>query len=76
MLTLHQVEYVEQDIKVNASHLVCQDSATWGISRISHREPGNTTYIFDDSAGEGTCAYVLDTGIFIEHPDFEGRKSC
>ncbi|KAF3006546.1 hypothetical protein E8E13_005977 [Curvularia kusanoi] len=36
-------------------------------------EPGNMTYIFDDSAGEGTCAYVLDTGIFVEHPDFEGR---
>lgn len=32
-------------------------------------------YIFDDSAGEGTCAYVIDTGIFVAHPDFEGRKS-
>ncbi|KAG9203156.1 subtilisin-like serine protease [Epicoccum nigrum] len=60
-------------MEIRASSLVYQDPATWGISRISHREPGNFTYIFDDSAGEGTCAYVIDTGIFVAHPDFEGR---
>jgi subtilisin family serine protease len=35
---------------------------------------GSTTYTYDDSAGEGTCSYVIDTGIEIDHPEFEGRK--
>ena len=58
---------------MHAYNLVYQDSAPWGISRISHRKPGSRTYIYDKSAGSGTCAYVVDTGIFVEHPDFEGR---
>lgn len=68
-----QIEYIQPDIKVHAYDLVYQKPATWGISRISNRKPGNEVYVFDDSAGEGTCAYVIDTGIFVEHPDFEGR---
>ncbi|KAF4948910.1 hypothetical protein FGADI_9194 [Fusarium gaditjirri] len=31
-------------------------------------------FAYDESASEGTCTYVLDTGIEIEHPvEFEGR---
>ena len=41
-----------------------------GIARLSSQEPGSTTYTYDASAGEGTCAYVVDTGIDTEHPDF------
>lgn len=74
-LTSRQVEYIQPDMEIRASSLVYQNPATWGLSRISHREPGYSTYIFDDSAGEGTCAYVIDSGIFVAHPDFEGRKS-
>ena len=59
---------------MHAYDLVYQNSVTWGISRISHEKPGNRTYVFDDSAENGTCAYVIDTGIFVDHPDFEGRK--
>ncbi|KAK1460127.1 alkaline proteinase [Colletotrichum melonis] len=31
------------------------------------------TYMYDSSAGTGTFAYVLDSGIRISHPDFQGR---
>ncbi|KAH7384572.1 peptidase S8/S53 domain-containing protein [Pyrenochaeta sp. MPI-SDFR-AT-0127] len=68
-----QVDYIEQDAKVFASVLVEQVDATWGLGRISHREKGNTTYLYDDSAGEGTCSYVIDTGIEVQHTDFEAR---
>jgi cerevisin len=34
-------------------------NATWGLARISHAEPYQTTYLYDSSAGEGTCAYVI-----------------
>lgn len=32
-----------------------QEGAPWGLSRISHRDNGFTNYIYDSSAGEGTC---------------------
>lgn len=46
-----------------------------GLGRISHVAKGNTTYAYDSSAGEGTCSYIIDTGILTTHPDFEGRMS-
>jgi hypothetical protein len=62
-----QVEYIEQDGVVRASDFVTQEDVPWGLARISHRETGATSYVYDDSAGEGTCSYVIDTGIYVEH---------
>lgn len=47
-----------------------QKNAPWGLARISKKLPGkdHTTYTYDESAGEGTCTYVLDTGIEVDHP--------
>ncbi|KAK0385996.1 hypothetical protein NLU13_5833 [Sarocladium strictum] len=50
-------------------------NAPWGLARISSSSPGGTTYTYDESAGEGTCAYVVDTGIDVDHPDFDGRAT-
>jgi hypothetical protein len=53
-----------------AHELVRQYDAVWGLSRISHSHPqrcGNDEYIYDYSAATGTRAYVIDTGIYIEH---------
>lgn len=44
-------------------------------SLISHRDLGTTDYIYDASAGEGHYAYVLDSGINVDHVDFGGRAS-
>ena len=63
---LEQVEYIEQDAKI--TKYAVQEDAPWGLARISNSEPGSTTYTYPDSAGEGVCAYVLDTGIDTEHP--------
>ena len=30
-------------------------------------------YVYPDSAGTGVDAYIIDTGIFVKHPEFEGR---
>jgi oryzin len=45
------------------------------LAAISHRKRGSTDYVYDSSAGEGTYAYVIDSGILVEHEDFEGRAS-
>lgn len=58
---------------MHAFDLVYQNPATWGLSRLSNRLPGNSTFVFDDSAGQDVCVYVVDTGIAVDHPDLEGR---
>lgn len=68
------VAYIEPDVKVRANELTTQSSApTWGLGRISHRQKGNFNYIYDSSAGSGTYAYVIDTGIRTTHNQFGGR---
>ena len=46
---------------------------SWGLARISHRNHESTTYVYDSSAGAGTFAYVVDTGILTTHTEFSGR---
>lgn len=50
------------------SATVTQSNAPWGLARLSNSRPGSTTYRYDDSAGAGTCSYVIDTGIQADHP--------
>lgn len=66
-----QVEYIEQDAIVNIN--AEQRNAPWGLARISSTSPGTSSYRYDESAGQGTCVYVIDTGVEASHPEFEGR---
>ncbi|KAF3914767.1 Cerevisin [Dactylellina cionopaga] len=63
-----------------------QTHATWGLQRISQREPiplssadkassPSFLYSFDEEGGEGVDIYILDTGVNIEHKDFGGRAT-
>ncbi|PVI05087.1 subtilisin-like serine protease-like protein PR1A [Periconia macrospinosa] len=81
---LPNVEYIEKDAIVNAfedeEHLnkkatVTQTGAPWGLARLSRTSTGGTSYVYDDSAGANTCAYIIDTGIYTAHADFEGRAT-
>jgi subtilisin family serine protease len=65
--------YVEEDIEKRA--LTTQSGAPYGLGRISHADKGSTSYIYDTTAGAGTCSYIIDTGIYTAHPDFEGRAT-
>jgi len=73
--TLPEVDYIEQDQVVYA--LETQKSAPWGLARISHRDKLSfstfTKYEYDVHGGEGVNVYVVDTGVFIDHEEFEGR---
>lgn len=49
--------------------------ATWGLDRIDQRQlPLNSTYS-TTSKGEGVSAYIIDTGVNPDHPDFGGRAT-
>ncbi|RDA91822.1 putative subtilisin-like protease [Ophiocordyceps camponoti-saundersi (nom. inval.)] len=67
----NQVDYIEQD--AIATIFETQNDADWGLARLSNKKPNTTTYKYDDTAGEGTCAYVIDTGIDAKNSEFEGR---
>ncbi|KAF2203614.1 subtilisin-like serine protease-like protein PR1A [Delitschia confertaspora ATCC 74209] len=78
------VEYIEKDaiVKHNFAEPELQDrsyttqsGAPWGLGRISHVTKGSTSYVYDTSAGANTCAYIIDTGIYTAHPEFEGRAT-
>ncbi|TFK26338.1 serine-type endopeptidase [Coprinopsis marcescibilis] len=77
--TLPEVEYIERDQIVRTQDFRTQRTAPWGLARISHRPKLTfgtfTKYPYDDVAGEGVDVYVVDTGINIDHVEFEGRAS-
>ncbi|TGJ84926.1 hypothetical protein E0Z10_g3835 [Xylaria hypoxylon] len=69
------VEFIEQDSIMSINDYVTQSAPTWGLSRISHKSRTATGYVYDSTAGTGTCAYIIDTGIYIAHAEFEGRAT-
>jgi subtilisin family serine protease len=67
------VEYVEQDQAYQAQ--TTQTGATWGIDRIDQRNrPLSGTYTYT-STGAGVYAYVIDTGLQANHPQFGTRAA-
>ncbi|KAG0640181.1 peptidase S8/S53 domain-containing protein [Tuber brumale] len=75
-----EVDFIEPDYKVYTKALITQNNApSWGLARMSHNEKltpdTRTTYTYDSSAGEGTRAYIIDTGILADHEDFGGRAT-
>ncbi|KAJ6590090.1 serine-type endopeptidase [Mycena vulgaris] len=76
---LPEVDYVEQDQIVRTQDVQRQRSAPWGLARVSHRNKLSfgtfTIYEHEPTGGEGVDVYVIDTGINIEHVEFEGRAS-
>nr|ACV71862.1 subtilisin-like protease Pr1A [Metarhizium lepidiotae] len=69
------VDFIEKDAVMRISGITEQSGAPWGLGRISHRAKGSTTYRYDNSAGEGTCVYIIDTGVEVSHPEFGGRAT-
>ncbi|GEQ67740.1 hypothetical protein JCM33374_g1405 [Metschnikowia sp. JCM 33374] len=70
------VDFVEADSIVHAYGFQTQKNAPWGLARVSQRQVSGqapTKYLYDDQGGNGVTAYVVDTGIKVSHPDFEGR---
>ncbi|KAI0126695.1 peptidase S8/S53 domain-containing protein [Xylariales sp. AK1849] len=74
-----EVAYVEADAYVSVSALKSQTNAPTGLVRLSRAKiTGNSTaagYVFDDSAGKGITAYVVDTGVLTTHDEFQGRAT-
>ncbi|KAF4472203.1 alkaline ase [Fusarium albosuccineum] len=79
-----EVAFVEPDYEVyldfdvepsehSERALTTQTGAPWGLGTISHRSSGSTSYIYDTSAGSGSYAYVVDSGVQVSHNQFGSR---
>ncbi|UQC82699.1 alkaline protease [Colletotrichum lupini] len=72
------VASVEPNRLVEIDALVTQDAAPWGLASLSSLNQLSSSsdgqpYTYDDSAGEGSFAYIVDTGVQVYHPDFAGH---
>ncbi|RAH47871.1 S8 family peptidase [Aspergillus brunneoviolaceus CBS 621.78] len=73
------VAYIERDSEVHTMEVNTEKNAPWGLARISHRDSLTfgtfNKYLYDSEGGEGVDAYTIDTGINVDHEDFEGRAT-
>lgn len=72
----------KKSILESKSTLMTQEDAPWGLKRLSKANDKSLKSIFaleeelykyPSSAGKDVDVYIIDTGINVEHEDFEGR---
>ncbi|MEG3632961.1 S8 family serine peptidase [Micromonospora palythoicola] len=69
------VAYVEQVRRLSANSGTQSSPPSWGLDRIDQASPKlNGSYKYPNT-GSSVTAYILDTGINIDHQDFGGRAS-
>src|SRR5213594_4991678 len=69
------VAYVEPDhmVQVEGTEQMDANGDPWGLDRIDQRAlPLSATYNYT-STGAGVHAYIIDTGIWTDQPEFGGR---
>ena len=67
------VDYVEQDQTIQLNQTSPETSATWGIDRVDQADrPLDSLYHFAYN-GAGVNAFIIDTGIRLDHVEFTGR---
>ena len=80
---LRGVRYIERNAIGYVDQCAEQPSpGTWGLDRVDqvqgpvpYDDPLSdaATYVYGEDMGDGVSVYVLDTGIEIEHENFDGR---
>ncbi|KAK3813810.1 MAG: peptidase S8 and S53 subtilisin kexin sedolisin [Linnemannia elongata] len=69
------VAYVEQDAVVTIQGSQ-SPVPSWGLTRVSQNVLNlSSPYYYNDLAGSGVTAYVVDTGVYAAHSDFGGRAT-
>ncbi|KAG0368797.1 hypothetical protein BGX24_002698 [Mortierella sp. AD032] len=70
----HQIKYLIPDLPVQMYGRVQSHPPSWGLDRVDQRSDKlDGLYHYPKSAGQNVTIYVIDTGVNIDHKDFEGR---
>ncbi|KAI8867192.1 subtilisin-like protein, partial [Ramicandelaber brevisporus] len=70
------VASIEPDVIVSPALVVQKSETPWGLTRIIRPKKITDTskYKYDlKTSGQGVKAYIIDTGVYTQHPDFTGR---
>jgi subtilisin family serine protease len=68
------VAYVQRNQRFTVSDTQA-NPPSWGLDRIDQRDlPLDSSYTYPGK-GDGVTAFVIDTGVMVDHPTFEGRAS-
>jgi len=73
-----EVLSIERDQRIRINELNVQSNAPWNLSRISRRQflennMNKNKYVYRHSSGQHVTVYIIDTGVNIDHVEFEGR---
>ncbi|KAE9977295.1 hypothetical protein EG328_002124 [Venturia inaequalis] len=55
--------------------LQTQSPGVWGLGRVSHHASMISSYVYDSTAGQNTCVYIIDSGINTAHVEFGTRAT-
>lgn len=74
------VQEITEDIMLNSFDFEMQENAPRHLARISRRKRMKPNkqypYMYDgEYQGQGVNAYVIDSGVEVNHPEFEGRAT-
>lgn len=76
---LEDVELIEPDRVVKTNKIHEDSSASWGLKRLSTRNAVDGyrpfEYYYDTEGGSDVTAYIIDSGIFTRHKQFQGRAT-
>ncbi len=67
------VDYVEQDQTVALNQVSPENQATWGLDRIDQADRPLSSQYYFNYTGAGINAFIIDTGIRLDHVEFAGR---
>ncbi|KAJ3358653.1 hypothetical protein GGF32_010078 [Allomyces javanicus] len=73
ILALAGVEAVEPEVEWTT--MGTQQNPPFGLDRIDARQGTDRQFHFPDNAGQGVDVFVIDSGIDVKHPEFEGRAT-
>ena len=68
---------INREPELSKRAALTQSPSTWGLERISQRPVASAPfrYSYDSTAGQGTCIYIIDSGVYTGHNEFAGRAT-